>query len=65
MSNVLNPFSLSTPLTQYASFSVLYMITGKGTLKLQLINMRDNMIVGFFTGGNCKSVFLVDVKNIR
>eukprot|EP00731_Ephydatia_muelleri_P019794 Em0012g619a len=36
----------------YASFSVLYMIAGKGTLKFQLINMRDNMIVGFFTGGN-------------
>eukprot|EP00731_Ephydatia_muelleri_P019789 Em0012g614a len=43
---------------QYASFSVLYMITGKGTLKFQLINMRDNMIVGFFTGGSQNPVLL-------
>ena len=40
---------------QYANFSSSYMSTGVGSLRFQMINMRDDMIVGFFTGGGLHS----------
>eukprot|EP00731_Ephydatia_muelleri_P019818 Em0012g643a len=43
---------------QYANYSGSYMNTGVGSLRFQMINMRGDMIVGFFTGGSQNPVLL-------
>ena len=44
--------SLHAPVKfQYANFTSSHFATGTGLLSFRLVNMRDEIIVGFFTGG--------------
>ncbi|XP_064404192.1 uncharacterized protein LOC135349586 [Halichondria panicea] len=48
---------------QYANFNKSHMTSGSGSLRFRLVNMRDDIIMGFFTGGFEKPV-LVAVSNL-
>ncbi len=46
-------YSVSKVRLQYANFNKSHMTSGSGSLQFRLVNMRDDVIMGFFTGGVC------------